>query len=176
MKPEGRQKLVSSQSVPHNVSPDHDPRLVRSNSGNMLYRGRDGTLYPEMKEAGEPDAQASYFPTHPQGRIPEGTILTAPPLRNTHFLCYQKHRSMGRRINRQYPLTCQTCDKADVEDRWVCTFCQLRVCAPCLEKLNTKGRDLKQLVDSMKTPEIPDVMSLSSTERSGSALGLQINF
>lgn len=142
----------------------------------MMYRGRDGTLYPEMKDPGTPDPKAMYFPTHPQGRIPEGTILPAAPLRNSHYVCYQKHRNMGRRVNRQYPLACQTCDKADVEDRHVCTFCQLRICSPCFEKFNAKGRDLKLFMESVKSPELPNVLTLSSGERSGSALGLQINF
>ncbi|KAH8175805.1 hypothetical protein LIA77_04223 [Sarocladium implicatum] len=176
VKPENRLQIATPQSVLHQSPSGNDPRLVRSNSGNMLYRGRDGTLYPEMKEAGEPDAQASYFPTRSEGRIPEGTILPAPPLRKSHFVCYQKHRSMGRRINRSYPLACQTCEKADVEDRWVCTFCQLRVCAPCLEKFNTKGRDLEQLVDSLKKPEIPDILNPYKTGQSESGLGLQIDF
>ena len=176
VQPEARHKLANSQSVPHHVSASNGPRLVRSDSGNMLYRGRDGTLYPEMKETREPDTQASYFPTHAEGRIAEGTILPAPPLRKSHYVCYQKHRTMGRRMNRSYPLACQTCEKADVEDRWVCTFCQLRVCAPCLEKFDTQGRDLKQLVTSLKKPELPDILSSYSEERPGSALGLQIGF
>ncbi|KAL2213685.1 hypothetical protein CC79DRAFT_74246 [Sarocladium strictum] len=176
VKPEGRQKIVSSQSLPQTGSSDHDPRLVRSNSGNMMYRGRDGTLYPEMKDPGTPDPKAAHFPIHPQGRIADGTILPAPPIRDSHYLCYQKHRNMGRRVNRQYPLTCQTCDKADVEDRWVCTFCQLRTCTPCFEKLKSNDRDLKRLMQSVKSPEIPSVLTLSSSERPGSALGLQINF
>lgn len=174
-RPDGQRVPLQQQPSRNSAPESNDPRLVRSNSRGMLYRGRDGTLYPEMKELPEPDAKAAFFPLHPQGVIPEGTILPAPPLRNTHYLCYQKHRNMARRVNRQYPLACQTCEKADVEDRWVCSFCQLRMCAPCLEIFDAKKRDLRELVTSVKVMETTHNPKLSLNQLD-SGLGLQIGF
>jgi hypothetical protein len=153
-----------------NPGPDGS-RFVRSSTGELLYRGRDGTLYPEMKESQEPNPKAAQFPA-PPGQVPaEGTIFEAAPLRDAHYQCYQKHRAMLRRNNRRYPLTCQTCLKADTEDRWACTFCSLRVCESCLGLLESNKKDLSQLMTALASSR---TLSLSSPNRPGSALGLSM--
>ncbi|KND95211.1 hypothetical protein TOPH_00524 [Tolypocladium ophioglossoides CBS 100239] len=157
---------------PRHSAPDGgDPRIVHSETQGPLYRGRDGTLYPEMKHTQEPDPRAAYFPLQAEKLLEPGTVIPARPLKDSHFSCYQNHRAMNRRTNRHYPLTCQTCDKADAEDRWVCTFCHLRICESCLRALNGHQRVLRRLVDelAMNTP-----LSLSSMSRPGSALGLPL--
>ncbi|KAJ3505732.1 hypothetical protein NM208_g16160 [Fusarium decemcellulare] len=145
-----RHSSVRSNAPPRQLAVDQDPRLVQSESQGLLYKGRDGTLYPEMKVLREPDPQAAYFPKQVDDPIAEGTIIRAPPLKESHFDCYHGHRTMNRRTNRYHPLTCQTCEKADVEDRWTCTFCHLRICESCLKKLNTNGRDLRQLTEDVR--------------------------
>lgn len=157
---------------PRRAAPDGaDPRIVHSEAQGPLYRGRDGTLYPEMRNTREPDPRAAYFPAQAERPLEPGTVIPAKPLKGSHFSCYQHHRTMNRRTNRHYPLTCQTCDKADAEDRWVCTFCHLRICESCLRALNGHQRVLRRLVDelAMNTP-----LSLSSMSRPGSSLGLQL--
>ncbi|KAL3964466.1 hypothetical protein ACCO45_001470 [Purpureocillium lilacinum] len=149
---------------------DGDPRIVLSDTQGPLYRGRDGTLYPEMKITREFDPKVAYFPTQKAKPLEPGAVIPARPLQESHFGCYQSHRSMNRRSNRHYPLTCQTCDKADSEDRWVCTFCHLRICESCLRALNGHQRVLRRLVDELAT-NTP--LSLSSMSRPGSALGIQ---
>ncbi|KAF5677954.1 hypothetical protein FHETE_1474 [Fusarium heterosporum] len=145
-----RHSSQKSNALPRQLSAEHDPRLVQSDSQGLLYRGRDGTLYPEMKVLQEADPRAAYFPKQVELPIPEGTIFKAPALKKSHFGCYHGHKMMNRRTNRHYPLTCQTCDKSDVEDRWTCSFCHLRICEHCLKKLNNSGNDLRRLVDHLQ--------------------------
>ena len=149
----------------------NDPRIVYSEAQGELYRGRDGTLYPEMKAVAQPDPKTSYFPIQTDEPAAPGTVFPSKPLRVAHFSCFQKHRTMNRRSNRNYPLTCQTCEKSDADDRWVCNFCHLRVCAACLEGLNGHQRELRRLVDQLRsnTP-----LSLSSMSRPASALGIEL--
>lgn len=152
-----------------NSGPDAS-RLVRSSTGELCYRGRDGTLYPEMKERTQsPDPNAVRFPKFEGEPIPEGTILQAAPLKDSHYLCYHKHRTMLRQRNRRYPLTCQTCQKADIDDRWACSFCSLRLCESCLAIFENNKKDLTALINELAGKK---TLSLSSTARPGSSLGL----
>ncbi|KAG8427204.1 hypothetical protein J3459_007419 [Metarhizium acridum] len=156
---------------PATATGSFDPRIVTSDTHGPMYRGRDGTLYPEMKVVREPDPRAAYFPIQTDKPLQPGSIISSRPLNQTHYNCFQKHRTMNRRSNRNYPLTCQTCDKADTEDRWVCTFCHLRICETCLQGLNGHQKVLKRLVDQLRanTP-----VSLSSASPPGSALGIEL--
>ncbi|RBA09125.1 hypothetical protein FPRO05_06262 [Fusarium proliferatum] len=66
-----RHSSVKSNAPPRHLAVEHDPRLVPSESQGPLYRGRDGTLYPEMKVLQEPDPRAAYFPKQSESPIPE---------------------------------------------------------------------------------------------------------
>ncbi|KAF5239158.1 hypothetical protein FAUST_5085 [Fusarium austroamericanum] len=145
-----RDSSARSNALPRQLSAEHNPRLVPSDSQGPLYRGRDGTLYPEMRVMQEYDPQVAYFPRQYETPIAEGTIFKAPPLKKSHFSCYHGHKTMNRRTNRHYPLTCQTCDKSDVEDRWTCTFCHLRICEPCVKRLHNSSNDLRRMVNSLQ--------------------------
>ena len=149
-------------------SADTDSRLVRSNSQGTLYRGRDGTLYPNMKVTQDPDPRALRFPTQDKQLIPEGSVIKAVPLGVSHFSCFHKHKTMKRLSNKNFPLTCQTCERDDREDRWACAFCHLRICESCVHALHGYQRDLRRLVDDLN---IHTTLSLASPTRSGSALG-----
>jgi hypothetical protein len=140
------QMAKPQRSIPQATS---DPRLLQSESQGFLYRGRDGTLYPEMKVDGDPHPKATYFPTQTYASSNRDGIVKARPLTNTHFDCFQQHRAMSRQSNRNCPLTCQTCERADLEDRWACAFCHLRICDACHRKLGSYQRDLRRLVDSL---------------------------
>ncbi|KAK2594114.1 hypothetical protein QQS21_008169 [Conoideocrella luteorostrata] len=172
--PSGPNGLGLSSGAPRRpgtASGGSDPRIVYSETQGPMYRGRDGTLYAEMKNTGVPDPKASYFPIQTDKPLGPGTIIASRPLNQSHFNCFQKHKVMNRRSNRHCPLTCQTCDRADVEDRWVCTFCHLRICETCLRALNGHQRILRSLVDQLGTST---PLSLSSASRPGSALGLEL--
>ncbi|KAI5465752.1 hypothetical protein BGZ63DRAFT_349142 [Mariannaea sp. PMI_226] len=137
------------EQQPRHVPEELDPRLVLSSSHGYLYRGRDGTLYPEMKVTRDADPQAAYFPAQTEKPVPLDTIFKAAPLKDSHYNCYQGHRTMNRRSNRNYSLTCQTCEKPDAEDRWVCTFCHLRICESCFATLSGHHKNLNQLMDDI---------------------------
>lgn len=137
-----------------------------------MYRGRDGTLYPEMAILREPDPRALRFPTWKGKEVATAAadgVYTARELKASHYSCFQKHAIMNRRTNRQYPLTCQTCSKANADDRWACTFCHLRICESCFRVLDANQRDLRRLVADVGR-HAP--LSLSSDSRPVSAFGL----
>ncbi|QPH01841.1 hypothetical protein C2857_006044 [Epichloe festucae Fl1] len=159
--PSGLGIVSAPPRYPATASGGSDPRIVYSDTQGPMYRGRDGTLYAETKMTGTPDPKAIYFPTRTEKPCAAGTIIASTPLKQSHYNCFQKHMTMNRQSNRNCPLTCQTCGKADVEDRWVCTFCHLRVCDNCQRALNGHQRVLRSLVDQlgMSTPPL----SLSST-------------
>ncbi|KAJ4157992.1 uncharacterized protein LMH87_008539 [Akanthomyces muscarius] len=151
--------------------PPSDPRIVQTDKGPM-YRGRDGTLYPEMAILREPDPRALRFPTWKGKEVATAAadgVYTARELKASHYSCFQKHAIMNRRTNRQYPLTCQTCSKANADDRWACTFCHLRICESCFRVLDANQRDLRRLVADVGR-HAP--LSLSSDSRPASAFGL----
>lgn len=155
--------------------PEPEPRWVRSSSGDLCYRGRDGTLYPEMTEdLPEPDPEAMRFPIKSEELPAMGTIFKALPLKDSHFNCYQRHKTIQRRPNRRYPLACQVCEKQDTEDRFACSFCHVKMCSSCMSTFETKGRDLKALQAELSLNT--GTLSLSSPTRPGSALGLEISF
>ncbi|CAG7554432.1 unnamed protein product [Fusarium equiseti] len=96
-----RDSSTRSNVPPRQLAAEHDPRLVSSDSQGPLYRGRDGTLYPEMKVMQEYDPQVAYFPKQSESPLAEGTIFKAPPLKKSHFSCYHGHKTMNRRTNRK---------------------------------------------------------------------------
>ncbi|KAL7946234.1 hypothetical protein V8C42DRAFT_319981 [Trichoderma barbatum] len=170
------QPAVTRADAPQTVKPQRsepqataDPRLLQSETQGLLYRGRDGTLYAEMKTDGEPNPKATFFPTQTYPSLPRDGIVKARPLTDTHFNCFQQHITMARRSNRNCPLTCQTCEKADVEDRWVCAFCHLRICDACHRKLGSHQRDLRRLIDGLASA---GPVGLTSSARPGTAQGL----
>lgn len=169
--PSGLGIVSSPPRYPATASGGSDPRVVFSDTQGPMYRGRDGTLYTETKMTGTPDPKAIYFPTRTEKSFAPGTIIASKPLKQSHYDCFQKHKTMNRQSNRNCPLTCQTCGKADVEDRWVCTFCHLRICDNCQRALNGHQRVLRSLVDQLGMSSPP--LSLSSTSRPASALGVE---
>jgi hypothetical protein len=174
-RPDSRNQSIRPDS---RRGPEPDSRFVRSSTGDLLYRGRYGTLYPEMKDLPEPNPEATRFPA-PSGEVlPEGTIMKSRPLRDCHYDCFQRHKNMIRQANnnRRYPLTCQTCEKSDSEDRRTCQFCHLRVCESCFEMLDANKRDLRDLMTKVggKVHGGHGTLSLSSPSRPGSALGLRM--
>ncbi|KAL7822461.1 hypothetical protein V8C26DRAFT_246171 [Trichoderma gracile] len=159
---EAPQTVKPQRSMPQSLS---EPRMPQSDAQGPAYRGRDGTVYAEMKTGGEPNPKATYFPKQSIPGLMKDGVAKARPLSDAHFNCFQKHRSMARRSNRNCPLTCQTCDRADLEDRWVCAFCHLRICDACRRKLDLCQRDLRRFVDAMAAPG-------TSSSRPGTSVGM----
>ncbi|KAK1980490.1 hypothetical protein LZ30DRAFT_689903 [Colletotrichum cereale] len=109
---------------------------------------QEAVQYRELKVKDLPpaDPRAAYFPTHGSEPLSPSTIHKALPLKESMLDCYVKHRTMDRTRNRNYALTCQTCGKADTEDRYKCQFCYVRMCGSCLQIFNSNRRDLKKLM------------------------------
>lgn len=73
-----------------------------------------------------------------------------PPLTKVHFACYQEHRTFVTSPNALYPVPCMTCLKSDQEMRWRCTFCCLRICGECHQRIQKcKRRSLKGLLEDL---------------------------
>ncbi|KAI0527797.1 hypothetical protein F5B22DRAFT_4515 [Xylaria bambusicola] len=70
-------------------------------------------------------------------------VWPANPLEGRHYNCHVQHNKLLPSRNLTYPLACQTCGIADAERRFMCTFCNLRICVPCSDVLVANGRDLR---------------------------------
>ncbi|KAF6818982.1 hypothetical protein CSOJ01_01639 [Colletotrichum sojae] len=131
----------------------HAPAPVQQPGGGMRPasrpgQGQEAVEYRELKEKDLPpaDPRASFFPiTTPEPPSPS-IIYNARPLKESMLDCYVRHRVMDRTRNRNYALTCQTCGKADTEDRFKCQWCYVRMCASCFKIFNGERRDLRKLL------------------------------
>jgi len=100
-----------------------------------------------------------------QSRPKSGHIIMdipAPKLTVIHLQCYQFHKNIRESSNVHAPVPCTTCHVEDKEIRWRCTWCCLRICGRCMEKLSSvPDRDLKRM------------LAVKEKERSKSQLGLK---
>ncbi|KAL6871085.1 hypothetical protein J3F83DRAFT_734198 [Trichoderma novae-zelandiae] len=160
------QAVKPQRSMPQSIS---DSRVPQAGAQGPAYRGRDGTVYAEMKTGGEPNPKATRFPKPSYPALMRDGVAKARPLGDAHFDCFQRHRSMARRSNRTCPLTCQTCERADLEDRWVCAFCHLRICDTCHRRLDGYQRDLRRFVDVLA---VSGTLAGTSSSRPGTSLGM----
>ncbi|MCJ1355214.1 MAG: hypothetical protein MMC33_005205 [Icmadophila ericetorum] len=70
-----------------------------------------------------------------------------PALTTIHYLCYHAHRTIKVSQNKNAPVPCMVCYTDDLEDRWKCTWCCVRMCKKCMERLQeSETRDLPALV------------------------------
>ena len=160
------------EQSPRFPSPERDPRLVHSDTQGWLYKGRDGTLYPEMQSTREADPRAFNFPMRSGVQpVADGAVIPAAPIKDSHHNCFHRHKNMRRHPNKRHPIACQTCEKQDTMDRWACQFCNLRLCEQCLGRLNGNKRDLQAMLREIS---INAPLSLQSDNRPGSALGLDM--
>ncbi|KAF4875651.1 hypothetical protein CGCSCA1_v005250 [Colletotrichum siamense] len=115
--------------------------------------GQEPVEYREMKQQQDmpADPRASFFPiTTPEPPSPS-IVYSARPIKESMLDCYARHRTVDRTRNRNYALSCQTCGKADTEDRFKCQWCYVRMCASCLTVFNRNGRDLRQLLAHLES-------------------------
>ncbi|KAI0182948.1 hypothetical protein EV127DRAFT_414618 [Xylaria flabelliformis] len=71
-------------------------------------------------------------------------------LSDRHYNCRLNHARFTNSRNTHYPLACQTCGIADKERRYLCTYCNLRICVPCVELLTTNSRNLRVTMDILR--------------------------
>ncbi|OKL56956.1 hypothetical protein UA08_07825 [Talaromyces atroroseus] len=94
---------------------------------------------------------SSIFKNYPDGYVPSiPETIVIPPLTPVHYACFQSHANMPAASNMWYATACMTCKKVDQEVRHRCTFCCMRICAPCFERLQKcKGRGLRELMSTL---------------------------
>ena len=83
---------------------------------------------PSTKLQGHQPVPLSNLPvSHPPQHI--------APLQKTHLNCYQNHARFHLSHNAAAPMPCMGCFADNVEDRWTCVWCALRICAGCKSRL-----------------------------------------
>ncbi|KAM0626434.1 hypothetical protein ACHAQG_002345 [Verticillium nonalfalfae] len=112
----------------------------------------ESRTFPELRveDLPPPNAAALRFPATVMTSAPAGTVFPALPIRPSMVDCHQKHRFINRSRQKNYAVACQTCHKADREDRWKCAACELRMCDGCFHFMNNNGRDLNKLTDYLE--------------------------
>jgi hypothetical protein len=98
-----------------------------------------------IKRPPSPNAEAR----SPEAEFP-GTPNIFPPaaLSAVHFDCYQSHRQMRSSRNDVCPVGCMVCGVKDTEKRWMCIWCSLRCCEPCMKGLTSlPERDLRKCLE-----------------------------
>jgi hypothetical protein len=98
-----------------------------------------------IKRPPSPNAAAS--PS--EAPLPDTPDIFPPAALSTvHFDCYQSHRQMKGSRNDVCPLGCMVCEVKDTEKRWMCTWCSLRCCDPCMKGLaSMPGKDLRKCLE-----------------------------
>ena len=86
-----------------------------------------------------------YFPqTWPNG-APE---LKPAPLTPNHYECYRLHQPIRREKAMFNQVPCMTCGIHDKQQRYSCTWCELRVCERCMRQLDSiRRRPLTNLIE-----------------------------
>ena len=107
----------------------------------------------------------SYFP---KTLITSTSEIPRPPIMKSHHTCYSNHRRMVRSSNKYYPVPCMTCGTMEGHLFFSCVWCSLRICGECTAEFQVKQRDLKALVDWIKSRSRP---SSNESRRSGGAKG-----
>ena len=94
--------------------------------------------------------QPAYIPA--DRKIPYDAFGTPPPpLTKSHFMCYQNHASMKSTTNRHAPVPCMVCWTVDSDERVRCTFCAMRICKTCADRLKKDPeRSLGRLVEAVE--------------------------
>ncbi|KAJ0298831.1 hypothetical protein COL516b_009633 [Colletotrichum fioriniae] len=169
-KQQQQQQQQQREYVPYAPAPGFAQGDMRPASRDQR-PNQEPVEYRELKVKDLPpaDPRASFFPMQGSEPPSPGMIYKALPLKESMLDCYVKHRTMDRTRNRNYALTCQTCGKADTEDRYKCQFCYVRMCASCLQIFNSNRRDLRKLVAHLEG----NPQSGGSQERPPTAAGIE---
>ncbi|KAI1772395.1 hypothetical protein F4818DRAFT_425804 [Hypoxylon cercidicola] len=141
------------------VSPDST--ATRSKPARKVSKDIDATALSDIGEATEQmtaeqvqqvNEALSRFPRNiAQTAPPSDSIWQAAPLSSKHYTCYTRHFRWVPVKNMNYPLSCQTCNIQDTSSRKTCSFCNLRICFKCHERLTGPYKcDLKALMDNME--------------------------
>ncbi|OTA91590.1 hypothetical protein M434DRAFT_397109 [Hypoxylon sp. CO27-5] len=85
------------------------------------------------------------------------TIWPAAPISSQHYNCYVGHSKWVPVKNLNYPLACQTCGLQDNSPRKTCSWCNLRICFKCQERLTGPYKsNLQALMQNMEADQLEE--------------------
>ncbi|XXG96592.1 hypothetical protein Hte_002880 [Hypoxylon texense] len=157
--------LVTTLNEPRRVSPDSASAsaATRVKPARKVSRDIDATNLSDIGESTEQmtaeqmqqvNEALSRFPRNAIAAASSAaadTVWQAAPLSSKHYTCYARHFRWVAVKNSNYPLSCQTCGLQDTTTRKTCSFCNLRICFKCHERLTGPYKsDLKTLMDNME--------------------------
>ncbi|KAI1102841.1 hypothetical protein F4804DRAFT_251029 [Jackrogersella minutella] len=104
------------------------------------------------------NAALSRFPRHVnQLAPPTDAVWQAAPISSQHHNCFARHAKWVPVKNSNYPLACQTCGVQDTNSRKTCSWCNLRICYKCHDRLMGPYKaDLRLLMQNMETDQLED--------------------
>ncbi|KAI0386130.1 hypothetical protein F5Y04DRAFT_116313 [Hypomontagnella monticulosa] len=100
----------------------------------------------------------SRFPRNLNPSIPPpDAVWQAAPITSRHYGCYVNHCKWVPVKNSSYALACQTCRVEDTSSRKTCSWCNLRICFKCQERLMGPYKaDLRLLMENMDRDQLED--------------------
>ncbi|KAI0180941.1 hypothetical protein GGR52DRAFT_522276 [Hypoxylon sp. FL1284] len=137
--------LVTALNEPR-VSPDSTTQ--RSAPARKVSKDIDATALSDIGESTEHmtaeqtqqvNEALSRFPRQAlqaaQAAPPADSVWQAAPVSSKHYNCFARHVRWVPVKNMNYPLNCQACGVQDTSARKTCSFCSLRICFKCHERL-----------------------------------------
>ncbi|KAI2639560.1 hypothetical protein GGS26DRAFT_273659 [Hypomontagnella submonticulosa] len=114
-------------------------------------------LTPEQTE--RINAALSRFPRNTDPNVkPTDAVWQAAPITSRHYTCYVNHGKWVPVKNLSYALACQTCRVEDTSSRKTCSWCNLRICFKCHERLMGPYKaDLRLLMANMERDQLEEV-------------------
>ncbi|KAL2357146.1 hypothetical protein BJ546DRAFT_430892 [Cryomyces antarcticus] len=79
---------------------------------------------------------------------PSGTA-TAPPITLSHMRCYHSHKVWHTSRNTVAPVECMICRIDDLNDRWSCSWCCLRVCRTCRVAFEVRSESAQVVMERL---------------------------
>ena len=119
----------------------HSPRLLSPRSSDRRLSSAGSSTQTSIT----PKPSHIHFPmTWPEGP-PE---LKPATLTSMHYKCYRSHQLMRKERAMFNQVPCMTCGVHDKQERYTCSWCELRVCKSCMKQLlSVGGRSLALLLE-----------------------------
>ncbi|KAI1144500.1 hypothetical protein F5Y05DRAFT_364883 [Hypoxylon sp. FL0543] len=113
-------------------------------------------MSPEHAE--QINAALSRFPRNLTQAAPAAdNVWPAAPISSKHYNCYVNHNKWVPVKNLNYPLACQTCGLQDTSPRKTCSWCNLRICFKCHERLTGPYKsNLQTLMQNMEADQLEE--------------------
>ncbi|KAI1089689.1 hypothetical protein F5B19DRAFT_485069 [Rostrohypoxylon terebratum] len=110
-----------------------------------------------LEHAEKVNEALSRFPRNISQAMPADVVFQAPPITSQHHNCYVRHSKWVPVKNSNYPLACQTCGVQDTSSRKTCSWCNLRVCYGCHERLMGRYKaELRMLMQNMEADQLDE--------------------